>query len=63
VLTRQQSEAVCEYLKGNHAIQKMGWFRSRKVTALGQGTSPPPAPERSPLPASRVEVIVFVPHG
>lgn len=63
VLTRQQSEAVCEYLKGNHSIQKMGWFRSRKVTPLGQGTSPPPTPERTPLPPSRVEVIVFVPQG
>jgi phospholipid/cholesterol/gamma-HCH transport system substrate-binding protein len=62
-LTRQQSEAVCDYLKRQHSIQKMGWFSSRKVTALGQGVNPPPAPESDPLPPSRVEVIVFVPQG
>lgn len=62
-LTRQQSEAVCDYLKKQHAIQKMGWFSSRKVTALGQGIHPPPAPERDELPPARVEVLVFVPQG
>jgi phospholipid/cholesterol/gamma-HCH transport system substrate-binding protein len=62
-LTRQQSEAVCDYLKRQHAIQKMGWFSSRKVTALGQGINPPPLPERDPLPPARIEVIVFVPQG
>jgi phospholipid/cholesterol/gamma-HCH transport system substrate-binding protein len=62
-LTRQQSEAVCDYLKKQHAIQKMGWFSSRKVTPLGQGVKPPPAPEHDPLPAARVEVVVFVPQG
>jgi phospholipid/cholesterol/gamma-HCH transport system substrate-binding protein len=61
-LTRQQSEAVCDYLKKQHAIQKMGWFSSRKVTPLGQGIQPPPAPERDPLPTARVEVLVFVPQ-
>jgi hypothetical protein len=62
LVTRQQSEAVCDYLKGQHAIQKMGWFSSRKVTPLGQGVNPPPLPERDPLPAARVEVLVFVPQ-
>jgi phospholipid/cholesterol/gamma-HCH transport system substrate-binding protein len=62
-LTRQQSEAVCDYLKKQHAVQKMGWFSSRKVTPLGQGVQPPPAPERDPLPPARVEVLVFVPQG
>jgi phospholipid/cholesterol/gamma-HCH transport system substrate-binding protein len=62
-LTRQQSEAVCDYLKKQHAIQKMGWFSSRKVTPLGQGVKPPPTPESDPLPASRIEVLVFVPQG
>jgi phospholipid/cholesterol/gamma-HCH transport system substrate-binding protein len=63
VLTREQSEAVCKYLKDEHAVQKMGWFSSRKVTALGLGTNPPPLPEKDPLPAARVEVVVFVPQG
>jgi phospholipid/cholesterol/gamma-HCH transport system substrate-binding protein len=62
-LTRQQSEAVCDYLKKQHAVQKMGWFSSRKVTALGQGVNPPPVPEEESLPAARVEVLVFVPQG
>jgi phospholipid/cholesterol/gamma-HCH transport system substrate-binding protein len=62
-LTRQQSDAVCDYLKKQHSVQKMGWFSSRKVAALGQGVNPPPAPESEPLPAARVEVLVFVPQG
>jgi phospholipid/cholesterol/gamma-HCH transport system substrate-binding protein len=62
-LTRQQSEAVCDYLKRQHSIQKMGWFSSRKVVALGQGVNPPPTPERDPLPPARIEVLVFVPQG
>jgi phospholipid/cholesterol/gamma-HCH transport system substrate-binding protein len=62
-LTRQQSEAVCDYLKKQHSIQKMGWFSSRRVTALGQGVNPPPTPENDSLPAARVEVLVFVPQG
>jgi phospholipid/cholesterol/gamma-HCH transport system substrate-binding protein len=62
-LTRQQSEAVCDYLKRQHAIQKMGWFTSRRVTPLGQGVQPPPAPESETLPPARVEVLVFVPQA
>jgi phospholipid/cholesterol/gamma-HCH transport system substrate-binding protein len=62
-LTRQQSESVVEYLRKKHAVQKLGWWSSRKVTPLGQGTLPPPLPERDPLPAARVEVLVFVPQG
>ena len=63
-LTLKQSKAVCDYLTGAHSVQKMGWFSfSRKVTALGCGAEPPPMPEKDPLPARRVEVIVFVPHG
>jgi phospholipid/cholesterol/gamma-HCH transport system substrate-binding protein len=62
-ITRQQSEAVCDYLKKQHAIQKMGWFSSRKVTPLGQGVKAPPLPEADPLPPARVEVLVFVPQG
>jgi len=61
-LTRQQSETVCDYLKAQHAVQKMGWFSSRKVTPLGMGVVPPPMPEAEPLPAARVEVLVFVPQ-
>jgi hypothetical protein len=62
-VTRKQSEAVCDYLKSHHAIQKMGWFTSRKVVALGLGANPPLEPEKERLPADRVEVLVFVPQG
>ena len=62
-ITKKQSEAVCDYLKGQHAVQKMGWFTSRKVAPLGLGTSAPPLPEKEPLPPARVEVLVFVPQG
>jgi phospholipid/cholesterol/gamma-HCH transport system substrate-binding protein len=62
-VTRQQSEVVCAYLKSHHSIQKMGWFTSRKVVPLGLGTNAPPQPEAEQLPASRVEVLVFVPQG
>lgn len=60
-ITRQQSEAVIEYLRSSQRIHKLGWFSSRKVTALGMGTQPPPQPERETVPAARCEIIVFVP--
>jgi len=60
-VSRQQSEAVAAYLK-KHGAHKLGWFSSRPVAALGQGTQPPPVAERDPLPAARVEVVVFVPQ-
>lgn len=68
-ITRQQSEAVANYLKGEHATHKMGptswglgWISTRKVTALGMGTQKPPQTEKEPLPLARVEVLVFVPQ-
>jgi phospholipid/cholesterol/gamma-HCH transport system substrate-binding protein len=61
LLTRQQADAVCDYLKSQHAARKMGWFSSRKVSALGMGAAPPPVPEAEPLPPARIEVLVFVP--
>jgi phospholipid/cholesterol/gamma-HCH transport system substrate-binding protein len=62
-VTKQQSEAIVDYLKGHHAVQKMGWFTSRKVTPVGLGTNSPPVPEKDVLPAARCEVVVFVPQG
>jgi hypothetical protein len=41
----------------------MGWFGSRKVTALGMGTQPPPQAEREELPPARTEVVVFIPQS
>src|SRR5262249_4433760 len=62
-LTRQRSQAVCNYLKDQRGIHKVGWLGSRKVTPLGMGARPPPLPEKEPLPPSRVEIVVFVPQG
>jgi hypothetical protein len=62
-LTQKQSEAVCDYLKDNHGVQKMGWFARRKVTALGCGTDSDPLHESKDLPVPRIEVLVFVPQG
>jgi phospholipid/cholesterol/gamma-HCH transport system substrate-binding protein len=61
--TRQQSEAVAAYLKEKHSAHKLGWVSRRKVSALGMGVQPPPAPERDPMPPARVEVVVFVPQS
>ncbi len=63
LLTQFQSEAVSEYLKAKHSVQKMGsWpWQTRKVTAVGMGTQPAPGdPPAASLPPRRVEVIVFV---
>ena len=62
-LTRQRSEAVCNYLRDQHGVHKVGWLGARKVTPLGMGTNPPPEPETESLPPERVEVLVFVPQG
>jgi phospholipid/cholesterol/gamma-HCH transport system substrate-binding protein len=61
VLTRQQSEAVNDYLQNRYGIQKIGWFSSRTVTPVGMGVEPPPLPEPEPLPPGRVEIQVFTP--
>jgi phospholipid/cholesterol/gamma-HCH transport system substrate-binding protein len=64
-LTQKQSEAVVEYLKGQHRVQRTGWwwFSNREVRAVGCGANPSPVPETETLPASRVELIVFAPQG
>jgi phospholipid/cholesterol/gamma-HCH transport system substrate-binding protein len=60
-IAKGQSEAVCQYLKGHHAVQKAGWFSSRKVTALGLGADAPPD-EKDGKTGARVELRVFVPQ-
>ncbi|MFO0880165.1 MAG: MlaD family protein [Gemmataceae bacterium] len=62
-VTRQQSEAVAAYLKSSQKIHRMGWFGSRRVTALGMGTQLPPQAEREELPPARTEVVVFIPQN
>jgi hypothetical protein len=62
-LTQEQSNAVMEYLREKHKVQKLGFLSWRTVTALGMGVNPPPTKEREKLPAPRVEVLIFVPQG
>jgi phospholipid/cholesterol/gamma-HCH transport system substrate-binding protein len=63
-LTQQQSEAVVQYLRSEHKVQRTGfwWWSNRKVQAIGCGIHPPPVPETEQLPPARVEFIVFVPE-
>jgi len=62
-LTQNQAAVVCAYLKDSGAVYKKFWVLSREAKSLGLGVEPPPVPEKEPLPAARVEVIVFVPQG
>jgi phospholipid/cholesterol/gamma-HCH transport system substrate-binding protein len=61
-ITKGQSEAVCQYLKEHHAVQKAGWFTSRKVTALGLGTERPPDEKADDKAQAWIELRVFVPQ-
>lgn len=61
-LTKKQAEVITEYLK-DHGVHKMGYVTRRKVTPVGQGFDPSPVVEKDPLPAARVEVILFVPRS
>ncbi len=54
---------MCDYLKGHHAVQKMGWFSSRKVTPVGLGRDVPATADDAGLPRDRVEILVFVPQA
>jgi hypothetical protein len=64
-LSQKQSEAVVEYLRGQHGVQRTGfwWWSNRPVRSIGCGADPSPVPETEPLPPARVELIVFVPTG
>jgi phospholipid/cholesterol/gamma-HCH transport system substrate-binding protein len=63
-LTQKQSEAVTTYLKSS-GVQRTGywWWSTRPVKAIGCGNHPPAQPEAEELPASRVEVVLFLPPG
>ena len=41
LLTQEQAESVRKYLVEKHGIDSAGWFRSRKVAAVGFGTQVP----------------------
>lgn len=60
-LTKKQAEAIAEYFK-ERGVHKMGYVTRRKVTPVGHGFDPSPVVEKDPLPASRIEVILFWPR-
>jgi phospholipid/cholesterol/gamma-HCH transport system substrate-binding protein len=64
VLTQEQAEAVRQYLVDKHAIQSVGWFKTRKVAAVGFGANVPRTLDPTPpdLPSRRIEIILFTPQ-
>ena len=52
------------YLVAKHGINSAGWFRTRKIAAVGFGTQGPrPQPEeQASLPPRHIEIIVFTPQ-
>jgi phospholipid/cholesterol/gamma-HCH transport system substrate-binding protein len=64
ILTQEQAETVRKYLVNRHSIQSAGWFKSRKVAAVGFGTHLPRWRDLAPAqsPSRRVEIFVFTPQ-
>jgi phospholipid/cholesterol/gamma-HCH transport system substrate-binding protein len=64
VLTQEQADSVRKYLVEKHGIDSAGWFRTRKVAAIGFGTQVPRLqdPPVTQLPPRRVEIILFTPQ-
>ena len=65
ILTQEQAESVRRYLVDKHSIQSVGWFKSRKVAAVGFGAQLPRTLEPSPsnAPSCRIEIILFTPQA
>jgi ABC-type transporter Mla subunit MlaD len=65
IVTDKQSQAVVDYLRGQHRVHRVGfwWWSNRNVKAIGVGANPAPQPETETLPAARIELLVFVPEG
>jgi phospholipid/cholesterol/gamma-HCH transport system substrate-binding protein len=61
MLTKKQAEAIAEHLK-ERGVHKMGYVTRRKIIPIGQGFDPSPVVEKDPLPASRIEIILFIPR-
>jgi len=59
-LTRNQAEAVLEYLRGR-GVHKTGYFSRRKLTPLGLGQTASPVVEAERLPLNYLQVVLFTP--
>jgi phospholipid/cholesterol/gamma-HCH transport system substrate-binding protein len=64
LLTQEQADAVRNHLVQKHGIDSAGWFRSRKVAAVGFGNQAPRTaePSTAEVPARRVDIILFTPQ-
>jgi len=64
LLTQEQADALRKYLVDKHGIDSAGWFRTRKVAAVGFGTQVPrlKEPSAASLPSRRVDIILFTPQ-
>jgi phospholipid/cholesterol/gamma-HCH transport system substrate-binding protein len=64
ILTQEQAETARRYLVEKHAIQSSGWFKTRKVAAVGFGTHTPRTLDSIPTNASprRIEFVLFTPQ-
>ncbi len=63
ILTQEQADSVRDYLVTRHGVGSLGWFKSRKVAAVGFGAQAPQVADSSSFeqPPRRVEIIVFTP--
>ena len=65
-LTQEQADAVSKYLVDHYGINSAGWFKKRKVAAVGFGGRPPRLGENEAatetLPSRRVDIILFTPQ-
>jgi phospholipid/cholesterol/gamma-HCH transport system substrate-binding protein len=64
-LTQEQADSVRNYLVVKHGIDSAGWFRTRKIAAVGFGTHVPrlQPPDASQPPPRRVDIILFTPQA
>ena len=64
ILTQEQADSVRKYLVERHSIESAGWFKTRKVAAVGFGTHVPRTldPADAGSPSRRVEIILFTPQ-
>ncbi|ODT97555.1 MAG: organic solvent resistance ABC transporter substrate-binding protein [Planctomycetes bacterium SCN 63-9] len=66
ILTQEQANAVRAYLVQKYSIDSAGWFRGRKVAAVGFGSHPPGLASeevsQSTTAPRRVDVILFTPR-